>query len=175
MVSCSPIPHSLAGIAQPLFGNQWTRGQVGLETSLKWRAGDSTHRRFDAFLRRSRRCAIDNVIVTIHCNARWNDNIFFQLSSKVKVLATAGKDLSADNQNSRWGTRVGFFCCWSRRLHMTFFFFLALSFFFFFLREALRARSKRSGNAPCSHRLPFITVASVWRLNSLFLFPVRLV
>lgn len=132
MVSCSSIPHSLAGIAEPLFGNQWTRGQVGLETSLKWRAGDSRHRRFGAFLRRSRRCAIDNVIVTIHCNARWNDNIFFQLSSKVKVLATAGKDLSADNQNSRWGTRVGFFCCRSRQLRMAFFFFSRPFFFLFF-------------------------------------------
>lgn len=130
------------------------------------------HHLYEVLLQKSRRCAIDSVVVTIPCNKRWNDNIFFfHLSSKVKVLATAEKICLQIIKPAGEVLKLAPFvarCTWH------FFFTHSFFFFFFFLHKALPCQ-KRSENAPCSHRLPVITVAIVLRLNSLFLFPVRLV
>lgn len=98
MVSCSPIPHTLAGIAEPLFGKQSDWKPPSNEVQATPRTASLTR-----FLLKSHRCAIDNVIVTIHCNARWNDNIFFcQAKSKfwqpqekiyLQIIKTAGEVL----------------------------------------------------------------------------------
>lgn len=76
---------------------------VDLEVKLDWRPPSNEAQaspRSAAVTRR--RCAVDNVIVMTHCNAQWDDNFsVFHPSGKVKVLAPAGEDLSADNQNSR--------------------------------------------------------------------------
>lgn len=91
-IYCCPLRHILPGLEASLFGNQLIWSQVRLENSLKWSTGESRLRLFELFLQKSRRCAIDSVIVTIHCNNRWNDNIFFSTChEKVKVLAAAEK------------------------------------------------------------------------------------
>lgn len=95
--------------------------------------------------------------------------LFFHLSSKVKVLATAEKIRLQIIRTAGEVLNLASFvarCTWH---------FFHSFFLFFFSHKALRARPKQSWNAPCSHRLPFITLAIVWRLNSQVLFPVRFV
>lgn len=125
-----------------------------------------------------RRCAADNVTVVTHRNARRRDNFppffSFRPSSRVQsfgtgrkekiylqIIKTAGEQLQLASPVAE---AVG-------RTWLLFFsrpFFLLFSFFFppLFLRKAPRARPERSASAPCSHGSPFITAASVWRLDS---------
>lgn len=115
----------LSGMEASPFGNRLIWRLVRQKTSLNGRAGESAHCLFEVFQQKSRRCTMHSVIVTIHCNNRRNDNTFFPPVKQSQSLGNRRKDLSADNQNSRWGTQLGFFCC---QMHMTFF---SLFFLFF--------------------------------------------
>lgn len=98
------ILHTLAGIVWIMEAHSdW-------KPPFKWNAGNSMHHRFDVFLQKSLRCAFDGVIVTIHCNAQWNDNIFFpQPVKQSQSFDNHMKDLSADNPNIWWSTQAAFF------------------------------------------------------------------
>lgn len=112
------ILHTLAGIVWIMEAHSdW-------KPPFKWNAGNSMHHRFDVFLQKSLRCAFDGVIVTIHCNAQWNDNIFFpQPVKQSQSFDNHMKDLSADNPNIWWSTQAAFFLSVA---HDIFFFTLSL-------------------------------------------------